>query len=52
MIERIITKLVSIPLDFMTDVLGISFETAVGINSIVLGTTIIALVVYIFTLFI
>ena len=52
MIERIVTKLLTIPLDFMTDVMGIPFSTAVGINSILFGTAVIAFVVYIFTLFI
>jgi len=48
MFERIVTKLLNIPLDFMTGVMGIPFPIAVGINSVVLGVSLIALVTYIF----
>ena len=47
MLERLTTKLINIPLDFMTEVMGIPFSLAIGINSIVLGISIISVFVYI-----
>jgi len=47
MLERLTTRLISIPLDFMTDVMGIPFSIAIGINSVVLGTSIVMLFTYV-----